>query len=386
MLRTAFTIARALGSLSTGSTKAAVDLDQMDGELPEQAQRGVTGTEVVESDPNTEVGQLAQFRCQCVARSDQGGLGDFQVEALRTQPGRRQRPGDIGGEACTRELAGRDVDRDPALGHQARGVVRGVLAGLHEHPAAQRPDETTALRQLQEAVRGKQTVRAVLPPHERLMPHELQSAELHDGLIEGPELARAQGHPQVVLELQVRPGRHPVDARVERDVPGPSGALGPQQRHVGPHEDLVGGVRVGADATAEAQGDRMLVAPEVERFVERLGHAQGDLGQLRRRTHPLHDDHELVSANPAEQVLGSQGDPQPLGHLRQQAVARRVAQAVIDDLEPIHVAVQDADPAPRAILERTRQPLTQSGSGSGRRSARRAERGSPTPAPPHGDW
>lgn len=102
----------------------------------------------------------------------------------------------------------------------------------------------------------------------------------------------------------------------------------------------------------------MLVAPGVERFVERLGYAQGDLGQLRRRTHPLHDDHELVSANPAEQVLGSQGDPQPLGHLRQQAVARRVAQAVIDDLEPIHVAVQDADPAPRAILERTRQPLT----------------------------
>ena len=101
----------------------------------------------------------------------------------------------------------------------------------------------------------------------------------------------------------------------------------------------------------------MLVAPEVERFVERLGHAQGDLGQLCRRTHPLHDDHELVSANPAEQVLGSQGDPQPLGHLRQQAVARRVAQAVIDDLEPIQVAVQDADPAPRAILERTRQPL-----------------------------
>lgn len=72
--------------------EAAVDLDQMDGELPEQAQRGVTGTEVVESDANTEVGQLAQFRRQCVARSDQGGLGDFRVEALRTQPGRRQRP------------------------------------------------------------------------------------------------------------------------------------------------------------------------------------------------------------------------------------------------------------------------------------------------------
>ena len=55
------------------------------------------------------------------------------------------------------------------------------------------------------------------------------------------------------------------------------------------------------------------------------------------------DDRELVAAEPADRVPGADGGAQPRGHLTEQLVARGVAEGVVDLLEPVEVAEQDAE-------------------------------------------
>ena len=55
------------------------------------------------------------------------------------------------------------------------------------------------------------------------------------------------------------------------------------------------------------------------------------------------DDRELVAAQPADGVAGADGGPEPRGHLAEQLVTGRVAERVVDLLEPVQVAEQHAE-------------------------------------------
>ena len=116
-------------------------------------------------------------------------------------------------------------------------------------------------------------MRRVFPAHQRFVPDDGKFAEADDRLVVGTQLLRPERHPKVVLELKVFARGDPVVGGVERHVAGASEPLGAQQGHVGPHQDLVGGIGMRADAAAEAQRHGVAVASEFEGLVERLGHA-----------------------------------------------------------------------------------------------------------------
>ena len=59
--------------------------------------------------------------------------------------------------------------------------------------------------------------------------------------------------------------------------------------------------------------------------------------------HALDHDHELVAADPADQVVRAEVGPQPAGHRDEQLVADAVAERVVDELEPVEVEEQDGD-------------------------------------------
>jgi hypothetical protein len=79
------------------------------------------------------------------------------------------------------------------------------VAGLGQHPPAEGADDPAALGEVQEAGRRQQAQLRVLPAHEGLVADDRGVAEREDRLVEGPQLVRLERHPQVVLQLQVRP-------------------------------------------------------------------------------------------------------------------------------------------------------------------------------------
>ena len=67
---------------------------------------------------------------------------------------------------------------------------------------------------------------------------------------------------------------------------------------------------------------------------------------------------ELVAAEAGQQVAGAQAAAQPVGHLLEQVVAGLVAEPVVDRLEPVEVAEEQARRGPaRRLGERLVEPL-----------------------------
>ena len=112
-------------------------------------------------------------------------------------------------------------------------------------------------------------------------------------------------------------------------------------------------VRVGreqADADARRGGE---AAADVERPLEGLADAAGDAlghrgGRLGR--HVAEHDHELVAAQPDDQVGRAGGHAQPAGDLLQQLVIRVVAEPAVDVLERVDVEVEQG--RCRAVVRR----------------------------------
>ena len=91
---------------------------------------------------------------------------------------------------------------------------------------------------------------------------------------------------------------------------------------------------------ADAAPDRDLLALDRERHLQRVDHP------LRHREGALEldlvrqQDRELVAAQPGRQVVGPDAAPDPVRHGRQEPVAGRVAERVVDDLEVVEVEEQ----------------------------------------------
>ncbi len=82
--------------------------------------------------------------------------------------------------------------------------------------------------------------------------------------------------------------------------------------------------------------------------------AGGQPSEVRRRSQPGTHKHELVTGDPRDGVRHPRLDPQVRGDVAQQPVAGLVAEAIVDSLESVDVAEQDANFAagPLAIRER----------------------------------
>ena len=100
------------GSTPTPATKDAVDLDHVDREAAQVAERRVAGAEVVDGEAHAERLQVEQRLDRRLDVVHQHALGDLEDRAARVEAGLGAgRPRTVSIEVGLAELAGRDVDR-----------------------------------------------------------------------------------------------------------------------------------------------------------------------------------------------------------------------------------------------------------------------------------
>jgi hypothetical protein len=123
-----------------------VDLDSIEREAPQVAERGVSRAEVVHRDAHAALSQFPQHRQRLIGVAHQDRFGDLQFQPLRLEPGIGERTMDLAHERALGKLHGRNVD-----GHaDAGGPGRRIAAGLGQYPAADRDDQTRLLGQWDE--------------------------------------------------------------------------------------------------------------------------------------------------------------------------------------------------------------------------------------------
>src|SRR5437870_8151832 len=117
--------ARALASQEV-LDEAAVDLQLVEGEALQIAQRGVARAEIVERDAHPERAQRMQQLERGVAAFEEDRFGDLDLEPRRSEAAVGKRAEDGFVERAAMKLDRRDVDRDADV----LGPMRGLSAGL----------------------------------------------------------------------------------------------------------------------------------------------------------------------------------------------------------------------------------------------------------------
>ena len=142
------TMTRCSPSTMTPSDEALVHLEHVDRAGAQQAQRRVSGAEVV---GRSHAPSSCSGRTSPLPLREHRGLGQLEHQPVRRQPVVSS-ASDVADEARVSSWRGRDVDTDP----QRRPVRPDTAttprspAGLLQHPAAQRDDEPGAFRRRDE--------------------------------------------------------------------------------------------------------------------------------------------------------------------------------------------------------------------------------------------
>jgi len=214
--------------------EGAVDLQAVDGEAAQVAERGVAGAEVVQVYADPVAAQAGEQLGSAHRVLHERRLGQLQDQALGVQARVVQGLLDLVGEALLGELPAADVDADRDAVGRGQGTVQlgNLQAGLAQHPAADRVDEARLLGQGDELVGAHQAALRALPADERLKAHQAGVGQAHDGLVVHDELVALHGAAQAVLQAQPPHGPG-VQGLVEDLGAGAAGLLGPVHRDVG---------------------------------------------------------------------------------------------------------------------------------------------------------
>ena len=220
-----------------------------------------------------------------------------------------------------------------------------LAARIVEHPVAERNDEARLLGDADELYRRDRAFLRVRPAGEHLESGQAPRVELEDRLVDEVEPFLRDRVPQLTLEPELC-GHFGVQGAVEDRVSALALRLGAIHRYIGIAHHLVVrlvGQRAGRDADARTR--RYGNPFQGQRFGEHLLQALGEHDDLAVGAYVLDQNRELVAAEPRDQVLGPQKRPHAPGELDQQGVPRAVAEAVVDQLEPVEVEEQHAEAA-----------------------------------------
>src|SRR5438067_10763576 len=128
-----------------GFHERAVDLELVDRQRLDAAQRRVPRAEIVDGDRDAQTAQLAQRLADLPWIFEQRRLGDLQLHPARGQPAGPQRGGDMAGEIRVVQLVAGNVDRqEPGDAVDAR-PAECVLERALQHPRADRHDQAALL-------------------------------------------------------------------------------------------------------------------------------------------------------------------------------------------------------------------------------------------------
>ena len=217
------------------------------------------------------------------------------------------------------------------------GQLRGLLERGPKHPFADLADQPRFLGQRHELGGRDRAARRVLPADQRFEAGNFLAGGADDRLIMDRQLAALDRLAKVVLE-QLAFRRFAVHRWLVEAVLAAAGGLGGVEREVGVADQGVGaGASRVADRDPDRRSDRHLVALDHvgprdlldQRARERF--EQADVGAAGQ--HRL----EFVAAEPPDLAVVAHDRFQPLGDLAKQGIADRMAERVVDVLEPIEV-------------------------------------------------
>ena len=210
-----------------------------------------------------------------------------------------------------------------------------------QDPCAERHDQTDLLGEGKKVGRRQQPALRMAPAQERLEAGHRVLCDIDDRLIVNLELTLAQGRAQIQLEQA--PHLHKrVHSRLEEAGTSPPLTLGAVERKVGVLEQLLGaGAIAGAHGNADARTNDDLMAIDLigctECFDDPVRQLRG-----RRRLAGGHLRHgELVTAEARDRIRAADEATQARGHELQQRISDRMAERVVDVLEPVEVEAED---------------------------------------------
>ena len=265
-------------------------------------------------------------------------VGDLQLQTARGQVTAVERAAHVGDERRVGELPLAHVDRDP------RAIRRwiptlGPTARLLEHPAPDRDQQVGFLGDAEELGRLHLAPRRMVPTQECFETVDAVAPDVDHGLVPDRQLTAVERIDE--LDAQLQSLEHLLaHAGLEHLEAALAATLGEVHRDVGIADhgvDVV--VQVG-----ERDADRgVLEDPQLGADVGRPAHGLDGAAGNRRTTldrRALEQDRELVAAEAGDGVARPQQCPEAFGDDAEEAVARRMPEAVVDRLEVVEVDAQ----------------------------------------------
>src|SRR5690625_2042997 len=239
-----------------------------------------------------------------------------------------------------RELYRRDVD-GKTHGWQAQlAPAGGLLAHLPQQPVAQRDDQTRLLGDRNELLGRDFTEFDTVPAQQRLEADDLQTAQVNLRLVADRELTGAHRVAQAAFQLQLPVAllAHVIGRETEVVL-----AAGFHLIH-GTVSELYERLRCltvsREDADADAGAYCRAGTVQFDGPAQAGKQLAGARGQRIDVIGPGDGQHELITTEPAGQLLAARAFQHALSYLRQHHVAGRRTERVVDDLEAVQVDEQ----------------------------------------------
>ena len=302
---------RVLGVVLDALDERAVDLDHVDREAAQLAERREAGAEVVDRDPHAEVVQLLELVAGAVAGGalgDDRGLGDLEPEAASAaarSPRARCRTSSL--IAACRELLAREVHpgRRTARASSPSRRQRAVCSqASREHELAQRHDQAGRLGDRDELV-GRHDAAGRRVPAQRA-PRRRRSRRLSSvdlGLVVDAELAALEPEPQLVLEPEqlAELARHLVAGTPRSGRARPPWPRTSRRRRAG-SAPRSSPDPPGCSDDADARADHQLAAGDRDRLRQAARAGGAATSTASGLVGALEQQRELVAAEPRERV------------------------------------------------------------------------------------
>src|SRR5690606_8675010 len=151
--------------------EALVDLDLVQRQAPQVAQRGIAGAEVIQPDTHPGGLELLEVSGSGLDILHEAGFGDLQIQCAPIQPVTVQGAGDHLAQVRVVQLHGGEVHGHAQVRQPVTLPVPQLAAGLIQHPFAYGDDDAALLGQRDEQVRWYQPPLRVIPAQQRLDAH-----------------------------------------------------------------------------------------------------------------------------------------------------------------------------------------------------------------------
>jgi len=328
------------GFFVEGGGEAAVEFDDVDGEVSQVGEAGVAGAEIVECDLEAELAELGEGAAGDGEVVEECCFGDFEGEPVRVDAGGCQQLCGVVQEAGVGEFAGGEVGGDLERVAGMGGVpVCELPGGLGADVAAEGVDQAGVFGDGDEPVGAEQAAVWVVPAHQRFHAYQLVVSGGHDRLVVEGELVAVGGEGvaervfQFVAFLDVV-----AELLVEHGDAFAAGGFGVGEGDVGVVEQLGGfcaggGEEGDADGAVEVGLGGVEVVGLVEGGDELLCEVSCSLGSGGGGT----EDGELVCVEPGDGVATSGGAAEPFCDGGEEFVPSAVAEGVVDGGEPVEV-------------------------------------------------